>query len=298
LMVVTPPQASPTDCKEQVCRGGGVTTINKDAEQPTDLCKFCEDGQAKDKTLRLGVSETKSWEFPSAYIDRVNQRLSALRAQVTYPSVSVTGKSSDCCIPETGTVIPFAKSELTGEAKVGVKLGARVWPPGPKIDFGIAIGFEGFGSIAVTVELDGGVFLEGEASLGGAATLVTDACKGLDQCVQVAVGYDFVPRADARFEAKTCVLTDCFFCSPTRSCQAVSASLISASWKFCGALSYNKPCSSGFGGVGITNGGLTVTVGRVSATVEDNSGQPIVGNSFDGFTFGPFFQSEAAEACR
>lgn len=289
---------APNDCKDQTCQGASLVTTNDDSEQPTDLCKFCENGQQKDKTLRLGVSQTKSWAFPSAYIDSVNARLAPLRAEISYPTVSVTGNASDCCVPETGTIVPFAKSELTGKADIGVKLGARIWPPGPKIDFGIGIGFPGFGSVAFTVELDGGVFLEGEVTLGGAATLVTDACKGLDQCIQVAVGYDFTPRADARFEAKSCTYTDCFFCDPTKSCQSVAASLISAAWKFCGALSYNKPCDSGFGGVGIANGGLTVTIGKVSATVQDNSGQPIVGDSFDGFTFGPFFASDSAGACR
>jgi hypothetical protein len=37
----TPPQASPTDCKEQVCRGGGVVSQNKDSELPANTCKKC-----------------------------------------------------------------------------------------------------------------------------------------------------------------------------------------------------------------------------------------------------------------
>jgi hypothetical protein len=41
----TPPQASPTDCKEQVCRSGAVSSQNKDSEQPTDVCKECKNGQ-------------------------------------------------------------------------------------------------------------------------------------------------------------------------------------------------------------------------------------------------------------
>jgi hypothetical protein len=40
----TPPQASPTDCKEQYCSGGGVATRDKDSETPTDVCKKCQAG--------------------------------------------------------------------------------------------------------------------------------------------------------------------------------------------------------------------------------------------------------------
>lgn len=40
----TPPQASPTDCKEQYCSGGAVANRNKDSEEPTDKCKKCSGG--------------------------------------------------------------------------------------------------------------------------------------------------------------------------------------------------------------------------------------------------------------
>ena len=41
----TPPQASPTDCKEQYCSGGGVAARDKDSETPTDVCLECRSGQ-------------------------------------------------------------------------------------------------------------------------------------------------------------------------------------------------------------------------------------------------------------
>ncbi|QGZ42387.1 hypothetical protein IP92_04122 [Pseudoduganella flava] len=43
----TPPQASPTDCKEQYCNGGSVASRNKDSETPTDVCLECQGGQPK-----------------------------------------------------------------------------------------------------------------------------------------------------------------------------------------------------------------------------------------------------------
>lgn len=43
----TPPQASPTDCKEEFCNGGSVATRNKDSETPTDVCLECQGGQPK-----------------------------------------------------------------------------------------------------------------------------------------------------------------------------------------------------------------------------------------------------------
>src|SRR5262249_801335 len=145
--------------------------------------------------------------------------------------------------PETGTVVPFAKGELSGEGKIGITLGARVWPPGPTIDFGIGLAVPGLASIVVTVTLDGGVFLEGEATIGANVALSTDACKGLESCVKVAAGYDFTPRIDVRLTAKSCVKTTCIFCIPTSTCVEASASLISAAWKFCGGLSYDS-CAS------------------------------------------------------
>ena len=43
----TPPQASPTDCKEQYCNGGGVASRDKDSELPTDVCMECRGGTPK-----------------------------------------------------------------------------------------------------------------------------------------------------------------------------------------------------------------------------------------------------------
>ena len=40
----TPPQASPTDCKEQFCSGGGVANRNKDSEKTGQDCKECKNG--------------------------------------------------------------------------------------------------------------------------------------------------------------------------------------------------------------------------------------------------------------
>ena len=120
----------------------------------------------------------------------------------------------------------------------------------------------------------------------------------MEQCVQASAGFNIVPQLDARFEAKSCLEVSCVFCGTGKSCQSISASAISAAWKFCGALSYNKNCDGQFGDVGITNGGLTITVGKVEANVDPGNGQIVRGESFDGFTFGPFFQSEDASQCR
>lgn len=50
----TPPQASPTDCKEQYCSGGSVATRNKDSETPTDQCKKCQGGSPVADTSKDG----------------------------------------------------------------------------------------------------------------------------------------------------------------------------------------------------------------------------------------------------
>jgi Glucodextranase, domain B len=57
----TPPQASPTDCKEQFCSGGAVANRNKDTEEPTDVCKECKNG------LPTNVAD---WTKPRQSTDR------------------------------------------------------------------------------------------------------------------------------------------------------------------------------------------------------------------------------------
>lgn len=39
----TPPQNSPTDCKQEVCQGG-IVSIAKDSEKPVDVCRKCQGG--------------------------------------------------------------------------------------------------------------------------------------------------------------------------------------------------------------------------------------------------------------
>ena len=43
----TPPQATPTDCKEQYCSGGSVANRDKDSELPVDVCQECQGGTPK-----------------------------------------------------------------------------------------------------------------------------------------------------------------------------------------------------------------------------------------------------------
>lgn len=40
----TPPQDSPTDCKEQYCNGGSIATRNNDSEKLPEVCKQCHNG--------------------------------------------------------------------------------------------------------------------------------------------------------------------------------------------------------------------------------------------------------------
>ncbi|NHZ97548.1 choice-of-anchor X domain-containing protein [Massilia sp. CCM 8734] len=40
----TPPQASPTDCKEEVCRAGSLVSQNKDSEKTGQDCRACKNG--------------------------------------------------------------------------------------------------------------------------------------------------------------------------------------------------------------------------------------------------------------
>ncbi|CAD5373580.1 hypothetical protein RA210_U370006 [Rubrivivax sp. A210] len=54
----TPPQASPTDCKEQICSGGAVSTRAKDSETPTNECRKCSGGTAVADAAKNGVKIT------------------------------------------------------------------------------------------------------------------------------------------------------------------------------------------------------------------------------------------------
>lgn len=44
-----PPQNSPTDCRKEVCSGGGIVSQNNDAEQLPEPCKECRSGRPADR---------------------------------------------------------------------------------------------------------------------------------------------------------------------------------------------------------------------------------------------------------
>jgi hypothetical protein len=68
----TPPQASPTDCKEQYCNGGGIATRNKDSETPTEVCKQCRNGSPANRDDGSAPNDPESCCFQGQQISKFN----------------------------------------------------------------------------------------------------------------------------------------------------------------------------------------------------------------------------------
>ena len=77
----TPPQASPTDCKEQFCNGGGVETRNKDAEILPEACKECKSGSPANRADGSTPADAESCCFQGRPLPKFNNPYSTLTAQ-------------------------------------------------------------------------------------------------------------------------------------------------------------------------------------------------------------------------
>ena len=71
----TPPQASPTDCRRQVCNNGSVTSVNNDSEQPTDVCERCQGGSATDRPDGSTPADANACCFEGNRLNKYGQEL-------------------------------------------------------------------------------------------------------------------------------------------------------------------------------------------------------------------------------
>jgi hypothetical protein len=71
----TPPQASPTDCREQRCSGGAVVTVNRDSEQPTDVCEQCTSGAPVDRSDGSTPADQNACCFEGQRLNKFGQEL-------------------------------------------------------------------------------------------------------------------------------------------------------------------------------------------------------------------------------
>lgn len=78
----TPPQASPTDCKEQYCKNGGVATRSKDSEQLTQACKFCKNGNPENRPNAMSPpNKPSACCFDGEDVDKYDSPLETLIAK-------------------------------------------------------------------------------------------------------------------------------------------------------------------------------------------------------------------------
>jgi hypothetical protein len=77
----TPPQASPTDCKEQYCNGGVVAIRDKDSEQPPEVCKQCKSGSLADRDDGSTPADPESCCFRGRPLPKFDNPYSDLMAR-------------------------------------------------------------------------------------------------------------------------------------------------------------------------------------------------------------------------
>jgi hypothetical protein len=83
----TPPQNAPDDCKKQICASGTVSTVNDDAERPTDDCKQCQGGQATQRPDGSTPADTNSCCYQGQKLNKFGQE----------PGVFTSGDLIDKC---------------------------------------------------------------------------------------------------------------------------------------------------------------------------------------------------------
>jgi hypothetical protein len=68
-----PPQVSLTDCKKDICSGGSITTVNDNAEQPTDVCERCSNGSPVDRADGSTPADANKCCFQGETLDKFGQ---------------------------------------------------------------------------------------------------------------------------------------------------------------------------------------------------------------------------------
>jgi len=71
----TPPQASPHDCRRQICQNGAVVSVNQDSEQPSDVCEQCRGGTAVDRPDGSTPADSNACCFEGDRLDKFGQSL-------------------------------------------------------------------------------------------------------------------------------------------------------------------------------------------------------------------------------
>jgi hypothetical protein len=74
----TPAQASATDCRRQVCQGGSVASIDSNSEQPTNVCDECSGGAPTSRADGSTPADANACCFQGQRIAKFGQELGIL----------------------------------------------------------------------------------------------------------------------------------------------------------------------------------------------------------------------------
>lgn len=246
------PEDVPGDCKKPVCNGSTPSTENADDPPPNDKCKYCENGEVKEKDTGAWYNDdslSASVELPSGVKNRIQDAINKLpNVNVTLKEtkVSATGRMKDCCDPTSGGFKEKGLKEAEGKFEVSAALrNLKLWPAPGAPSIHVQQDVTAFGQIfEVQVVLDAGVFFEADFIVEALGGLRENQCLP-EQCLfgSLTANVDFALLARAQ-------ALGCFDSTLTNEyCAELSLTPAKISSGITGGVTQNIPsCSSGLDG--------------------------------------------------
>ncbi|MCQ8186487.1 carboxypeptidase-like regulatory domain-containing protein [Parvularcula maris] len=306
------PEDKPGDCKAPTCKNGTPGTENDDSDAPPDdKCQYCKDGELKKKLDDIPNPETSvsiAWEFPSEVIDNMNKalevidRLPGADLQISKPTVTLEGKASNCCDRDTGNVTPGGKKEVSGRGTIGIAGDFLIpWPiPGAALEARVEVDFGWLGSAFMSLDLEGGLFFDIKAEVGGGVKVTEDACNDNEKCTTLDLRGSLVPALDLKLEANACTGYSSFWSGDYEECASLAFKPGRLEWNLCAGLKYQfgqgPSCPTEFTG-GFGNGGLKFSFSFTASVKEKTNNTTVQSTGGLKWEFGPLFAGANAGLC-
>ena len=248
-----PPQSSPTDCKKEICSGGGIVSQNNDTERPSGFCKTCKDGQPKDVDLgdwkadaAIGANAKLPDNLKNLLEGGIN-RIPGVNIQLEELKFGVQGKAKDCCDPANGDTVSLGKKEGSASVQATIRFrNVQIWPLPPTVIDKRWLQ-PVFGEIVeVRILFLAGAFLRSDLIFGGEGGIRTDAC-GSENCAFGGLTADVTAGIALEAAAQGCFstsLSNTDYCSPT-----IDVSFAPLTVNVQGRAGFNQAnCSAGLSG--------------------------------------------------
>jgi len=241
------------ECKKPAGDVGGFNIyqtfeVEKRNGEPLEgdtVCKYCDDGELKNKVDENASVETSiSRPLPSQISSAVNALAGAFGISANLQaSYSLKGTVKDCCSQSTGLIEDGFTSASAGVKVSPQDLDVKIWPLGiPRFETKVQRNV--FGQyVEILVEVDVGIFVVGQLGFDGQITTSFDQCKGDPECYDASLGVSGSLGLSPKVSGVFCAILDGYV--DLQECAVVDIGA-EGSGGFQGVATYS--CDKGFGG--------------------------------------------------